>query len=76
MDCAQESVGSYYLQIVKPTMPQRAITELIEDGRDLKTALRMALELVAKEIEKQHGNPMYTAAFKKSANLVRSLKPD
>lgn len=71
-----EARGAWYLQLVRPTMPQRAIAELIEDGRDLKTALRMALELAAQEIEKQSGNPMYAAAFKKSAARVRALKPD
>lgn len=66
----------WYCRLVKTTMPQQSIQNLIGEGLDTKTVLRAALELAAQEIEKQAGNPMYAAAFKKSAAKVRALKPD
>jgi hypothetical protein len=66
----------WYCRLVKTTMQQMSVQELIAEGLDQKTLLRAVLELAAQEIEKQSGNPMYAAAFKKSAAKVRSLKPD
>lgn len=57
-------------------MQQQSIQELIAENLDTKTMLRAALELVAQVVESQQGNPMYEAAFRKSAAKVRSLKPD
>jgi hypothetical protein len=66
----------WYCRLVKTTMPQQSIQELIAEDLDAKTLLRAALELAAQTIENQSGNPMYSAAFKKSAAKIRSLKPD
>lgn len=37
---------------------------------------RQALEAAAKRIEQQAGNTLYLKAWKRAAQIVRSLKPD
>jgi tyrosyl-tRNA synthetase len=72
----REASPPWYCRLVKTTMAQQSIQELVSEDLDTKTSLRAALELAAQAVEKQFGNAMYTAAFKKSAALIRSLKPD
>lgn len=67
---------AFGIQGLKISMPQEAISELINAGSDTKTILRRALEMIALDIERKSGNQMYLAAWRIAATIVRSYKPD
>ena len=46
------------------------------DQLERESVERQALEVAAKRIEAEAGNPVYMTAWKRAARIIRSLKPD
>jgi hypothetical protein len=61
---------------IKLTMQQQALDDILGEGLDPRTTLRLALEKVAQGLEARQGNALYMAAWKSAAKFIRSYKPD
>ncbi len=61
---------------IKLTMQQQALDDLLSEGLDTRTTMRLALEKVAQGLEARQGNALYMAAWKSAAKFIRSYKPD
>jgi hypothetical protein len=48
---------------------------MVAAAQDANTSLRDKLEAIARELETRAGNPLYVAAWKVAAKIVRSHKP-
>lgn len=57
-------------------MEQQSLNDLLEEGLDTRTTLRLALEKVAQALEAKDTNSLYRAAWKAAAKIIRSYKPD
>jgi hypothetical protein len=58
------------------TMQQQSINDLLDEGLDTRTTLRLALEKIAQGLEAKSGNHLYMAAWKVAAKFIRSYKPE
>lgn len=61
---------------IKRTMQQQSIDDLLDEGLDTRTTLRLALEKIAQGLEAKSGNHLYIAAWKVAAKFIRSYKPE
>lgn len=61
---------------IKLSMQQQSLEDILDDGLDTRTTLRLALEKVAQGLEARQGNALYMAAWKTAAKFIRSYKPD
>lgn len=61
---------------IKLTMQQQTLEDVLNEGLDTRTTLRLALEKVAQGLEARQGNALYMAAWKTAAKFIRSYKPD
>jgi hypothetical protein len=61
---------------IKLSMQQQTLEDILDDGLDTRTTMRLALEKIAQALETKHGNHLYMAAWKTAAKFIRSYKPD
>lgn len=61
---------------IKLSMQQQTLEDVLDEGLDTRTTLRLALERVAQGLEARQGNALYMAAWKTAAKFIRSYKPD
>ncbi len=61
---------------IKLTMQQQTLEDVLDEGLDTRTTVRLALEKIAQGLEAKHGNHLYMAAWKTAAKFIRSYKPD
>lgn len=61
---------------IKLTMQQQSLEDVLDEGLDTRTTLRLALEKIAQGLENRDTNSLYKAAWKAAAKIIRSYKPD
>jgi hypothetical protein len=73
---APRFIGARKALGISVTMSQQSMDDLLDEGLDTRTTLRLALEKIAQSLENRDTNSLYKAALKAAAKIIRSYKQD